>query len=377
MLSAIKNFGITFLVSILIFGVVAFFATRFVTGTVESILASEKEQLDSIIKDSENISGDGLDPQKQNTSEDINGNSFTFLMLTTDYFPEIYDDYILSADDTEWFSEAAPEQTIGILNGGYRTAHISSAVLVRVDKESRSFVYTYLSPSIRVSTSSGYHTLSEVYYMYGLDKFKEYVTSLTGMETDYCFLLSGRDFDVFTTIAGTIQAENPAEIYYDGRYYTYASMSSVDGFDENGERTTVTNVNEFVMSSGSFDMTSDRLYTVLSVLEHSKADLINKQTVALNIAEQYINHFASLSKALLGETITNLTVTKGIVYSDFTARDLDSVYELFSYADRFEPVKITYPCVHKSGTESSADYFKPEIEKAVGLFSGYRGKNID
>ena len=38
MLSAMKNFGVTFVVSLLIFSVIAIFATRFVTGTMTDIL---------------------------------------------------------------------------------------------------------------------------------------------------------------------------------------------------------------------------------------------------------------------------------------------------------------------------------------------------
>ena len=49
MLSALKNFGVTFLISALLFGVIAYFATLFVSNTVNSILDDEKNELDEII----------------------------------------------------------------------------------------------------------------------------------------------------------------------------------------------------------------------------------------------------------------------------------------------------------------------------------------
>ncbi len=372
MLSALKNFGVTFLVSALIFGIIAYFATSFVTGTVESIFRSEKEELDNIIKDSEN--SDGEEPDIPGTTPDntIDGDSFSFLMITTDYRPDLYDNYILSSDDTEWFSTAKPSDSIGVLSGGYRTAHVSSITLVILDKDNRNTVYSYITPSLRVTTASGYRTLSEVYYTYGIDKLCEYVTSLTGIVPDYSFILGGSDMAAFTTVAGTVQVNNPSAVYTDGMYYTYSATKQVDGYDVNGERITYPADNALTLYSGELDMTSERFYTALSVIEHSKADLSTKQIVTLSLSEAYIDHFASMSKALLGELITNLTATRQTVKTNFTSKDLDAVYDLFSYADEFEKIELTYPCTYKSPTETSNGYFKPDTDKAVVMFEKYR-----
>lgn len=374
MLSALKNFGVTFLVSILIFGIIAYFATSFVTGTVESILQSEKEQLNLIINDPEKSDIEAGNIGIPDQADEINGNSFSFLLITTDYVSDSNDNYVMNSEDTAWCSSVDPTDTIGMLKN-HKTAHVSSITLVIADKEDSEFVYSYITPSVRVSTLSGYRTLSEVYYTYGPDKLKEYVSSLTGINADYTFLISGGDFNSFTSIAGTVTAENPCDVYYDGKSYTYSATSSVDGFDENGERITVTHNNDFILYTGTLEMTSDRLYTALSVIEHSKNDLVAKQTVVFDVAEGYIKSFASLSKALLGETLTNLTITKNAVSTDFTVRDLDSVYELFSYADDFETVELTFPCTFRSSTDTSEEYFKPETDKAVELFAKYRNLN--
>ena len=49
MLSALKNFGVTFLISALLFGVIAYFATLFVSSTVNSILDDESNELNDIM----------------------------------------------------------------------------------------------------------------------------------------------------------------------------------------------------------------------------------------------------------------------------------------------------------------------------------------
>ena len=45
MLSALKNFGVTFLISALLFGIIAYFATGLVTNTVGQMLDDEDASL--------------------------------------------------------------------------------------------------------------------------------------------------------------------------------------------------------------------------------------------------------------------------------------------------------------------------------------------
>ena len=67
MLSALKNFGVTFLISALLFGVIAYFATLFVSSTVNSILDDESSELNDI------ISSEGLPPEETQAQETTPG----------------------------------------------------------------------------------------------------------------------------------------------------------------------------------------------------------------------------------------------------------------------------------------------------------------
>ena len=64
MLSALKNFGVTFLISALVFGVIAYFATLFVSSTVNNILDDESKDLNEI------ISSEGTAPEETQAPEE-------------------------------------------------------------------------------------------------------------------------------------------------------------------------------------------------------------------------------------------------------------------------------------------------------------------
>ena len=86
MLSAFKNFAVTVLIALLIFGFGAFFAIKFLNTTMNSILTSEKEELSSIVN-----KGEDEDPSDENNpltpidpEEIITGESFSFLLVKED-----------------------------------------------------------------------------------------------------------------------------------------------------------------------------------------------------------------------------------------------------------------------------------------------------
>ena len=144
MLSALKNFGVTFLISAALFGIIAYFATGFVTSTVSSILDEEDEELDQIIQN--NPAGEdtaGTDPGTPGTEEEIpEGESFNFVVITTDYRPDLNNDYqpaLETMKEHNWYN-TPPEDTMGSLSSDYRKAEVSSIVLSRVDKERCEFI---------------------------------------------------------------------------------------------------------------------------------------------------------------------------------------------------------------------------------------------
>ncbi len=205
-----------------------------------------------------------------------------------------------------------------------------------------------------------------------MDRLEEHIYSLTGLEVNHSFLISGYNLEGFTNVVGTVEVNNPKDVYSDGTYNTYAATTLRTVYDESGVKTTATFANDHLLYSGELEMTATRLYTALSVIEHSKADLGRKQTVATAIAEAYMKMLASLPQTKLTEVVSNLVGDNGILVTDFDTEDVGGLYSLFSRAATFESVKIAYPCTYRPATDNLDEYFKPDVEKGLELLSAYR-----
>ena len=88
MLSAFKNFFITLLIAAAMFGVIAYFATQFVTATVSDILDDEEAALESIMTQDkpETDAGGETVPANSETVQEILGKSFSFVVGADCFF---------------------------------------------------------------------------------------------------------------------------------------------------------------------------------------------------------------------------------------------------------------------------------------------------
>ena len=301
MLSALKNFGVTFLISAALFGIIAYFATGFVTSTVSSILDKEDEELDSIIQNDPSGEDTGNDtPGTPGTEDEIpEGESFNFLILTTDYRPDLNNDYQPTLETMKghnWYN-TPPEDTMGSLSTDYRKEEVSSIVLVRVDKERRQFVYTYFTPEMQVYTTIGYHTLSDVYTLYGKEAVAEHIHAMTGLRVKYTALVNGYNFDELINVLGAVTVNNPKDIYRDGSgEYTMQYETAVEMTGPNGGKWTERYPNTWIMGSGENELDGEEMYTVLTVEERSGAEMEAKKNVVIEILQKYLTALASMDE---------------------------------------------------------------------------------
>lgn len=313
MLSAFKNFGVTFLISIVIFGVIAYFATGFVTGTVTDILGSEHEKLGEIIhtpgnpdvETSETDVTPGDIPKKE-----IYGDSFNFLVVTTDYRPDVFDTYIPADEDRLDININAshPSELFGVLSADYREPNVTSIVIVRIDKEKEQVIYSYVTPRMRVFTSSGYRTLSEVYNLYGKDKLVEYVSAMTGLGYKYTFLLNGYNMDELIDVVGHVSVSIGKDIYNDGEYNTFSYQREIKTVYDNGSYNIDHIMNRHVLGTGFMALNGENLYEASSVIEHGKNDLTSKQSLSIEIVRSYLSYLAGLDEDHLKTVLVQLTI---------------------------------------------------------------------
>jgi len=301
MLSALKNFGVTFLISAALFGIIAYFATGFVTSTVSSILDKEGEELDNIIQN--DPSGDETSPDASANPDGEDqvpeGESFNFLVITTDYRPDLYNDYQPTLDlmlDHNWYS-TAPEDTMGSLSTEYRENGAASIVLVRVDKERRQFIYSYFTPEPQVYTTTGYHTLSDVYTLYGKEAVAEHIHAMTGLRVKYTTLINGYNFDELISVLGTVTAGLNKDIYRDGTgAYTMQYETAVEMTGPNGGKWTERYPNTWIMGGAEKELDGETMYTILSVEERSAAESEAKKNFTINVLQQYLTALASMDE---------------------------------------------------------------------------------
>ena len=397
MLSAFKNFFITLLIAAAMFGVIAYFATQFVTATVSDILDDEEAALESIMtqdKPETDSAGETI-PTNSDTVQEIMGNSFSFVVVCSGYRPELFGDYMPSVETLR--NEIAGFQTAsdsyGILSKDYREKQATSVLLIRVDKERRQVTYTYISPETRVFNSTGYHTLGEVYNYYGYQRIGEYVTSLTGIAVDYTFLLDGYNFDEFLSLMGTVWVNNPKDIYEEGKIHTTRSETTRVRKNADGTETVDHYSNSLRLSAGSLEFNLYASNIMNTMKERSSPDIEAKGNYTVSIAQSYMEKLANMDEAEFRSAMEGLLILSEkesaiktwhsngtvstepatpVLESNFTVEDISKVYDLLHASAGFTREVIPYPGNYVTATENVDAYFNPNIKTAIKNFLPYR-----
>lgn len=318
MLSAFKNFGVTFLISAVLFGLLAYFAAGFVTGTMSNIMTKEEDELSEIMQnpnaqtpiDAESDSAEST-PTVPSTDEKVpDGESFNFLVVTTDYRPDLYENYQPTLEHmnsvADWYSVSAAD-TRGCLSEDYRTVRATSILLVRADKENRAYTYTYFSPETQVYTQSGYHTLGDVYTYYGTQKIVDHVHAMTGVDVDYTLLLNAYHLDELTELCGTPTIPLTVNLYQDANLaYTTQAGATVEHIGDDGSPWTENVSNTLVLSAGDVLLDAATFDILNAFREQSAADVSAKEAWTVAIAKAYINALLPLDYAQMKILLTQL-----------------------------------------------------------------------
>lgn len=319
MLSAFKNFAVTLIIALVIFGLGAYFAFGFLTSTMNSLLTSEKEKLEHIVnKDDNDPSGSEEDPViPVNPDEVIEGESFSFLLVITDYRPELYGDYmpgdiqLLSSQAEEKENDKKnPYEDLGYLSSDYRESTAAAIVLVCADKENEQYTYTYFSPAGRMYTPAGYHTLGEAYSYYGIDVLTEHIHALTGVMPTYRMTVNGYNLDEVVDLLGSVTVTLSRDIYFDGTTYTTEHEHTRDAVDEDGEEYIEHIPNTFVMGAGGVILDNENIGVLAAVKERSMADINMKEEYILDAVRQYLAKLADMEEENLQIVVSMLTLNE-------------------------------------------------------------------
>lgn len=246
MLSNVKNFFLTFILAVIIFGLIASSVVSLVINNInESLTRSEGGQ--GI------ISSSGIIKAAEEKAEE--SKSMNILLIGSDYRSGVFADYdpqrleslygikpdtyteearpadlgypskelaqrILSDSGLEGNSAIKINDKTWVFDGGfytaeYRTVEADVIVLVRLDRERYMMTYSYFPSDAYMLVNGSYCKLGEIYGEYGVEVLCDAIHSLTGLGVDRYIEITMDAFPDLIDTLGGITYEVPCNMKYD------------------------------------------------------------------------------------------------------------------------------------------------------------------
>ena len=342
MIAGLKNFLLTFIISLVIFGIIAFFVVNMIMDSigVGSFIDGNNDPVQTGGEDYVET------PSGNDALLELDGNSFNMLFVGLDYAPDIFYDYYnpnTVSSLVNFDSGKIPGELV--TDGEYRAVSADTILLVCVSKERSEFAFTAISPGTIIKRENKNICLSDVFESEGIDSFIESVHSLVGVPIDRYAFVSLYEFPSLIDIIEGVDFNVPCNMKYDD-FKGGLHINLKEGVQHlDGEK--ALHVLRFNKYEGTVN---SRLKTTVSFARA----LMNKMT-----DPKYITKAAALFRE-----------AEKMIITDFTAADLSSNLDLiFSYPN-FEPVSIELP-----GTYSTIDgrlCFIPSESACLNVMMPYR-----
>ncbi len=244
MLSATKNFVLTFVIAIIIFGLIAYMLVGLV---LNNLLGGDEE---TQAPEETTAEPDQRPDGPVGVELTDNGESFNILLIGTDFRPSEFVDYdpemleklygikadevtptsppadvkpkpgSVVSDKEYWSGDGIVAEDGSLIFGGgfysveYRLIETDALVLIRADKEREQFTFTVFPTDTYVEMSGQYVKLSEVYGRYGLQTLLNKVYAMTGVMIDNYAVVSMESFPALVDALGGISFNVPCDMNY-------------------------------------------------------------------------------------------------------------------------------------------------------------------
>lgn len=369
MLSAFKNFFITFLIAAIVFGSAAYFVTGFLTNTITSIFDKESSELEGILTPSDSDkpsepSDTATDTPVGEDPEDVLlGESFNMLFIVTDYQPDLFGDYFPDEETLDELEEATDQNEIGYLGAHYRRPRAVATVLLRADKERKEFTYTVFSAATRISTSVGDYSLGEIYDLYGHDYIVDIVAARTGLPIDYYLMVNVTELYDIVNEMGNFSLYLTQDLYYNGLIST-----SVKPLPDQEDSLPLL----YEIGTNTIDG-SGAIALMMWEDASSAAAMAERNTLLVNVLTAIVDKLTTLSQAEFTAFYDSITEQE-LIRTNFTTKDLVSRIDLI-YAhgsDAFTVKTVDYPGRYVAATETDDAYFSANTSTGIALFKNYR-----
>ncbi len=376
----LKNFGIVFAVSFVVLGIIAIFACGYVADTVAGIFTDDGDDLDAILTPAE-TTGIGNDGEDDRLTKKLNGESFTWLMIVSDYRPNVFDNYYPQSEkDVDKLKE-----DFGILDDEYRLIEATNIVVIRADVKTREYVVMTIPTETRIDTPSGKITLGEVYGISGAETLSKEVGSMTGLNVDYYSVIHSTELPTVANTVGSIQCNIPVDIAFDGKNYVTAPEEVTTDKSDAKETTAKKDKDK---DKDKKDETTEAETTYVKELDRAASvNLAKKLTAALLYYDDtdgiddemlILQSFANgLMVNLSGKSDGDLTsaftsINKKLVSTNITKDDVLAHTEVIRGYSWFKIQTLTYPGKYIPGRAGREGYYNPDIDAAISFFADYR-----
>ncbi len=340
MLRSLRNFVVTFVISAILFGFAAYFVSMFVLECIGPSFGIE-------VGDGSGGSGDGGSGDDQgdgggSTSISDKNGTVTFLLVGTDYQPLVFNDY--GADIYNRYPmmgglELSPSGTLE--DYSLRKISADAIVLLRVNKDSKTFLYTYLPSNTFVDVGGSALTLSEVYTDIGLEALISEVTYLTGYIPDFYGIFKMEALVSLVNSVGGVKYNVPCDMKYSdpaGDLYIdlKAGEQTLNG-DNALDLVRFNNYRTASLSRGSVTVSFLRALAskmaeegVVSSFTALYASLNNAMTTDMSISDlmshlDIIKEFSDYSSTVYNYPGSNMMTDGRIVYVPMTERALSEL----------------------------------------------------
>ncbi len=340
-MTAVRNFIITFLLSLLIFGLIAYGLVQFTTSAFELGADRHSESTESG-NDQTKAPSDTNTPANPQDWVNVKGDSFTALLIGTDYQPDVYDDY--DVKDENETNEGFPLEP--------RQIETDTIILLRVNKETGECIFCPIPAITRITVDGLTCQLQNLYAMKGGGKtgaeaLCSKVMAMTGIPVDYYVMVT------MSNLAGLIDDLGGVTYFVEtDMYYVDESI----GLEINLRR-------------GSQKLNGDKAVKMLRYWSYEDGDASRRKCAV------------SFLKELFKTVMTKIDYVDAVIAyaeyakyfeTNFTIGELgDNVDLIFSY-NKMTIRDFTYP-----GTtvgEGDEAYFSANIAKAIEYFSQFKYK---
>lgn len=356
MAKGLKNFVVAFVVSSVIIGIAAVIVMNSISDVLYGSFSKRDSEIAEILNGGgEETSENGSDVPTDNALITKDGESFTVLIVMTDYRPDVYDDYMPS-------DLSSVKDEVGFLKGGFRKWGANNICICKCSKETGQFVFVPVSPLTKVFTPSGYETLYEVYFDYGYDYFEDKLTAMTGLTIDRHAVINCTEVSSFVAALGAVWATVPCEIYSDGAEYVSTTVATAEKVKDSSAGYT-----RFLEACTDYIGPSSMGLLLFNDYSNGVDDEL---TITATYCEGIFANFAKFPSDSLAAFWPNIAGC--LKDTDIDGEFLNDHLSLIGAYDISIAKVINVPGLFKSAATNGTAVFEPDAVRTVDTLSAYR-----